>query len=80
MLGNTVSEKMAGFDRDSFIISCSKDKTVRFWNPENGRTELAIQGHSNSVLRVDTACVNGQCLLATASGDRRARIWSYWRT
>lgn len=71
------------FTPDSeWVLSGSKDRGVQFWDPRTGHTQLMLQGHKNSVISVapsPVATQTGGGLFATASGDMRARIWSYTR-
>lgn len=32
----------------NWMVSGSKDRTVQFWDPRNGMTQLMLQGHKNS--------------------------------
>ena len=32
----------------AWIVSGSKDRGVRFWNPRDGQAHLSLQGHKNS--------------------------------
>ena len=65
----------------SLLMSGSKDRTVRFWEPRaagNGAVDsskLSLSGHENSVISIGHSSVNKT--FVTGSGDRRARIWSY---
>ncbi|KAI1245082.1 hypothetical protein MGN70_011970 [Eutypa lata] len=66
---------------EDWIISSSMDNSIRFWDPVTYETELvlqglALQGHKNSGIRVDTSSINGQRRLAAACGHQ-VYIWSY---
>lgn len=60
-----------------WLISGSKDRSVQFWNPKTGVSHVMLQGHKNSVISVAHSPAIGSGILATGSGDCRARIWSY---
>lgn len=50
-----------------WIASGSKDRTVQFWDPKTGQSQLVLQGHKNSVIA--TCLSKSNNLLATGSGD-----------
>jgi WD40 repeat protein len=54
------------------LVSCSKDKTLRFWNINTGVTEKVLTGHTDYVrcllLLNDDRVVSG-------SDDNTMRIW-----
>lgn len=66
-----------------WIASGSKDRSVQFWDPQTGQSQLVLQGHKNSVIAINLSHTGN--LLATGSGDFKyvwytnnsARIWSY---
>ncbi|KAL6812597.1 hypothetical protein V8C40DRAFT_256786 [Trichoderma camerunense] len=58
-----------------WILSCSKDRSVIFWDSESGRPHISLTGHENSVIQI--AVGNLSRIFATASGDGIARVWSY---
>lgn len=50
-----------------WIASGSKDRSVQFWDPQSGQSQLVLQGHKNSVIAI---CLSQSGnLLATGSGD-----------
>lgn len=61
--------------RDQRVVSSSRDGTVRMWDLKTGMVQFVIQGHKNTVTTVDLS-KDGQ-LLASGSGDREVRLWSY---
>ncbi|WFC94897.1 general transcription repressor [Malassezia brasiliensis] len=61
-----------------WIASGSKDRSVQFWDPRSGQSQLVLQGHKNSVIAINLSQTGN--LLATGSGDFNARIWSYENT
>ncbi|KAG6054876.1 transcriptional regulatory protein rco1 [Claviceps sp. LM77 group G4] len=58
-----------------WILSGSKDRSVRLWDPNTGKFQFELQGHMNSVISV-AASPKG-VYFVTGSGDMKARIWSY---
>lgn len=58
-----------------WIVSGSKDRTVQVWDARTGTTQLMLQGHKNSVICVAVSPCGR--VFATASGDLRARLWSF---
>ncbi|KAJ7479768.1 WD40-repeat-containing domain protein, partial [Mycena latifolia] len=64
-----------GISRDAqWIVSGSKDRGVHFWDGA-GVVQCMLQGHKNSVISTSLHPMGN--LLATGSGDKLARIWSY---
>ncbi|KAG2341660.1 WD40 repeat-like protein [Suillus weaverae] len=61
--------------RDQRVVSSSRDGTVRMWDLKTGVVQFVIQGHKNTVTTVDLSR-DGR-LLASGSGDREVRLWSY---
>lgn len=57
---------------DKYLVSGSKDRSVQFWDVNTGAALMILQGHKNSVISIAVGAGN---LLATGSGDCRARIW-----
>jgi WD40 repeat protein len=57
----------------TLLVSGSRDRTVRLWNPANGQPYKALEGH--------TAWVQGVTLfaqgtrLASVSADHTVRLW-----
>lgn len=58
-----------------WVLSSSKDRGVRFWDPETGNAQLVVQGHNNSTISVSSSPTSMH--FATGSADNRARIWKY---
>ena len=54
------------------VVSGSKDKTVRFWNIDDGTLVNTYSGHSQMV----TAVCSRNGMIASASNDRTVRLWS----
>lgn len=50
-----------------WIASGSKDRSVQFWDPKTGQSQLVLQGHKNSVIAINLSQSGN--LLATGSGD-----------
>lgn len=50
-----------------WIASGSKDRSVQFWDPQSGQSQLVLQGHKNSVIAINLSQTGN--LLATGSGD-----------
>ncbi|KAG9008547.1 general transcription repressor [Tulasnella sp. JGI-2019a] len=67
---------------DGWVVSGSKDRSVRFWDPQTGQTQLTLRGHKNSVISVDVSPVSNAAggFLASGSGDWMARVWRYTLT
>lgn len=57
------------------VVSGSKDCGVQFWDARNALAQCMLQGHKNSVVSVNLSPAGN--VLATGSGDRQVRIWSY---
>lgn len=58
-----------------WVMSGSKDRGVKFWDPDTGIAHMMLQGHKNSVISVAPSPTG--TLFATGSGDMKARIWRY---
>ncbi|QRV74307.1 transcriptional repressor rco-1 [Ceratobasidium sp. AG-Ba] len=56
-----------------WVVSGSKDRSVRFWDLETAQEYLKIRGHKNSVISVDFSPVGG--LIASGGGDWQARVF-----
>jgi WD40 repeat protein len=56
------------------LVSGGHDKTVRFWNPENGDQVLRLSAHDQWVTAL--AFSPDGARLATVSADRTIKIWS----
>jgi len=60
---------------DRWILSGSKDESLRFWDPNTGKCSTILQGHKDGVIGV-AADPTGR-KFATASGDMKMRLWRY---
>ncbi|KAG5937807.1 transcriptional regulatory protein rco1 [Claviceps pazoutovae] len=58
-----------------WILSGSKDRSVKLWDPNTGKCQFELQGHKNSVISV--AVSPKGVYFVTGAGDMKARIWSY---
>jgi WD40 repeat protein len=58
-----------------WVLSSSKDKAVRLWDIQTGKSELVLRGHTNSVKCIAASSSKGY--FATGSGDKMAVIWRY---
>ncbi|PQE33301.1 Transcriptional repressor tup1 protein [Rutstroemia sp. NJR-2017a WRK4] len=58
-----------------WVLSGSKNKAVRLWDIQTGKSELVLRGHENSVTCIAASSSKGY--FATASGDMTAKIWRY---
>jgi WD40 repeat protein len=57
----------------SYIVSASKDDTLRIWNPQTGETTHTLTGHAERVWGCAIA-PDGSYILS-ASKDNTLRIW-----
>ena len=55
------------------LVSASKDRTIRLWNPANGQPLKSLEGHTAWVQGV-TFLANG-ARLATVGADQTVRLW-----
>ncbi len=58
---------------NTLLVSASKDRTLRLWNPANGQLYKALEGHTAWVQGV-TFFAQGT-RLASASADESVRLW-----
>ncbi|KIW11455.1 hypothetical protein PV08_10755 [Exophiala spinifera] len=58
-----------------WIVSGSRDKTVRIWSEESGQAMLLLEGHEDTVFSIATCPEKN--LIATASGDMTFTVWRY---
>jgi WD40 repeat protein len=61
------------FKSGNFLLSGSGDKTVRFWNANDGTCLKILKGHSKPVLCV---AFLSDSIAATGGADNTVRIWS----
>ena len=57
---------------DNYIISCSKDATIKVWDRESGTCLRTLRGHRGPVNAVQ---LRGN-FLVSASGDGVAKLWN----
>src|SRR5438270_11171236 len=55
------------------LVSSSRDKTIKFWDPGTGKLERTLTGHTADVYSV-VFSASGD-LLASGSGDKTIRLW-----
>lgn len=55
------------------LVSCSHDRTIKFWNIHTGECIATLQGHRDRIMDLDLSH-DGQ-YLATASHDETIKIW-----
>jgi WD40 repeat protein len=55
----------------SWLISCSEDATIKFWNLETGEKEKTLTGHTRAVLDMDIS----EQFLVTGSADSLIKLW-----
>ncbi|KJZ73699.1 hypothetical protein HIM_06817 [Hirsutella minnesotensis 3608] len=58
-----------------WVLSGSKDRHVRVWDPKTGVSQAVVWAHMNTVTAI-CASPTGK-MFATGGGDCRVRIWSY---
>ncbi|XP_029650658.1 TAF5-like RNA polymerase II p300/CBP-associated factor-associated factor 65 kDa subunit 5L [Octopus sinensis] len=57
-----------------YLLSCSKDTTVRLWNLENCCNTVRYAGHNYPVWDIDVCRVSS--MFVSGSCDRTAKLWS----
>ncbi len=55
------------------LASCSRDRTVKLWNPDNGQPLANLEGHTAWVQGI--AFLEKGTRLASVSADQTVRIW-----
>lgn len=63
-------EGAAGGDR---VFSCSRDKTIRLWDPSSGYCVSTLSGHRDWVR--DIVCSDDGSMLASCSTDQSVILW-----
>jgi WD40 repeat protein len=58
---------------NTLLVSASKDRTLRLWNPANGQLYKALEGHTAWVQGVTFFAQSTR--LASASADNSVRLW-----
>ncbi|KAI0427614.1 WD40-repeat-containing domain protein [Xylaria sp. FL1042] len=58
-----------------WILSGSADSSIIFWDTETGEPHLSLIGHTFSV--TELAVGHSSRIFASASRDRKVRVWSY---
>jgi WD40 repeat protein len=56
------------------LVSCSKDKTIRFWDLATGATVKVLRGHSEYVR---TLLLLSDGRIVSGSDDSTMRVWRY---
>ena len=62
-------------NNDEWVITGSRDSSVRVWDIRTGVWQLAVQGHREPIKGVDISRTEN--LLATASLDQQVTLWRY---
>ena len=57
---------------DGRVVSASKDRTLRVWDPDSGETVKTLEGHSDAVSSVAAL---GAGRVVSASNDFTLRVW-----
>ncbi|EXF81271.1 regulator of conidiation-1 [Colletotrichum fioriniae PJ7] len=66
-----------GVMSNGWVVTASKDRSVRFWDMETGRSIARLTAHINSVIATAIGPSTGTgFMFATASGDCKWRLWS----
>jgi len=67
-------EFMQGGD---YLLSCSRDQTIKLWDTNSGNCIQTVKGHSDWIRKIS---INGKgTLLASASKDESIIIWNLER-
>ena len=57
------------------LVSAGVDRTIRLWDPEDGRPIRVLTGHTAAVTGLDVAELGGRRVLVSVSLDRTVRLW-----
>jgi U3 small nucleolar RNA-associated protein 13 len=60
---------------EKFLVSASKDKTVRVWNLKNNKCIAVGTAHSKSVTSIAFANTSKKPFFVTASDDKTVKLW-----
>ena len=72
-LGPDADSALAFHPGGTLLVSASKDRTLRLWNPANGQLFKALEGHNAWVQGITFAAQGSR--LASVSADHSVRIW-----
>jgi WD40 repeat protein len=73
--GHTANVYCVTFNKEGTILaSSSQDKTIRLWNPTDGKTIRELKGHTDIVQSIVFS--PDSKLLASASADKSVRLWN----
>jgi WD40 repeat protein len=77
-LGAVNAMAVAQFTDRTVLVSGSRDRTVRLWEPETGKParQDPLAGHTGPLSAVATVPLpGGRALIATSGGDGTVRLW-----
>ena len=85
MQGHTDSVQSVAVSRDNkYVVSGSKDNTIRIWNLLQKTQETVLKGHSSIVLSVTVTSDNkyiisssGNINYSRYNSDNTVRIWNF---
>ncbi len=61
-------------NQENWIVSCSKDNTIKLWEISSGACIRTFVGHENWVKKV--ICNHSGTILATCSADQTIKLWN----
>jgi WD40 repeat protein len=67
-------EKVRFHPTKPLIVSCSLDKTVRLWNPDNGAQIRSLEGHTDAVFAIAISPDGNR--IASGAWNGEVRIWN----
>jgi WD40 repeat protein len=61
---------------DKYIVSASKDCTIRIWERNSGNTLNVLKGHRAEITSVTIS--NDNSLIVSGAKDSSVLVWNFW--